>query len=192
MAMSRLQYLSDTELAGLAQMGSLEACDELVRRFRPAVLLTARQIVDSPEVAQDVAQDAFVQAFRALPQLQDTARFAGWLRAITRHRARRVAQNHSRLPTAPLTALDDCGPASPASGPLDALLKAENEAGIRTALARLAPPHQIVLQLFYYEQWPASRIADFLSLPLTTVKWRLREGRKQAAAGLAALLDEGE
>ena len=188
MAMSRLQYLSDREVTDLAQLGSLEACDELVRRFRPAVLLTARQIVGSSEMAQDVAQDAFLQAFRALGQLADTARFAAWLRAITRNRARRVSQNHSRLPTTTLTALDDCGHASHEPGPLDTLLQSESQDAARAALAGLAPEYQATLQLFYYEQWPASRIAAFLSLPLTTIKWRLREGRKK----VAVLLDEGE
>ncbi len=190
MAMHRLQYLSDAELTELAQRGSLEACDELVRRFRPAVLLTARQIVDSAEAAQDVAQEAFLAAFRALPQLQDAARFGGWLYAITRHRARRAAQVTDRTPTTPLAVLEDCGHSSLETGPLETLLQSESQDGVRAALAGLAPEHQIVMQLFYYEQWPAPRIAAFLALPLTTIKWRLREGRKRVAIALAVLLNE--
>src|ERR1051326_3962070 len=79
---NRLQGLSDAEVAEVAQLGSLEAYDELVRRFRGAVLMVARQLLDSRQAAEDVAQEAFLLAFEGLAQLQDPAKFPSWLYAI--------------------------------------------------------------------------------------------------------------
>src|SRR5258708_29785658 len=93
---NRLQHLSDAEVAGIARLGSREAYDELVRRFRGAVVMVATQSLRSRQAAEDVAQEAFLLAFQGLPRLQNPAKFPGWLYAITRHRAQRVALRESR------------------------------------------------------------------------------------------------
>ena len=59
----RFQFISDSQLVEMAQRGSLEAYDELVSRFRDAVILVARQTVGSLEMAQDVAQKRFCWRF---------------------------------------------------------------------------------------------------------------------------------
>jgi RNA polymerase sigma-70 factor (ECF subfamily) len=181
-SMRRLQSLSDRDLVEIARLGRLEAYDELVTRFRGAVILVAEQSLNSREAAQDVAQEALLLAFRMLPQLQDAGKFAGWLYAITRHRARRVGARERRSEAADDSRLEHLltvGRQNTGPGPLETLLKAEADAAVRTVLADLPPELQIVLQLFHCEEWPAARIAEFLSLPLTTVKWRLRSGREQ-------------
>jgi RNA polymerase sigma-70 factor (ECF subfamily) len=189
----RLQFVGDRELVEIARLGSLEACDELVRRFRGAVLLVAEQVLSSPEAAQDVAQEAFLLAFQALPKLQDPTKFAGWLCAIARNRARRVVMRERRSEATEADSLERLITAHSSGrtpGPLDELLRAETQAHIRTLLADLSPDLQMVMQLFYYEQWPTARIAEFLSLPLSTIKWRLHTGRNQLSRRLAAILEE--
>ena len=189
----RLQYLSDAEVVGIAQLGSLEACDELVYRFRNATVLVAMQVLDCRETAHDVAQEAFLLAFRALPNLQEPGKFAGWLHAITRNHARRVGiRNKRQSPTedAGLEQLLTQQNAPATDGLLEQVLETERENDIRALLSDLPSDIQIVLRLFYYEQWPVARIADFLSLPSTTVKWRLHDGRKRLSPRLAELLDE--
>jgi RNA polymerase sigma-70 factor (ECF subfamily) len=189
----RFQFISDEELVGIARLGSLEACDELVRRFRSAVILVAEQILGSREAAQDVAQEAFLLAFRGLPKLQDPAKFAGWLHAITRNRARRVAFQNRRSEATEDSSLERLmtthGPGH-GKGPLEELLHAEKQAVVRALLDDLPDEFQIVLRLFYYEEWPANRIAEFLLLPLTTVKWRLHAGRNRLHSRLVTLLEE--
>jgi len=189
----RFRFIEDRELVEIAQLGSMEACDELVWRFRGAVLLAARQVLNSPEAAQDVAQEAFLCAFRGLAQLADPEKFAGWLYAITRNRARRVSLRERRSePTEDLhlERLMDAYRDEPTADPLDAVLRAETEAAIRELLCDLPPEIRIVVQLYYYEQWPTLRIAKFLSLPLTTIKWRLHAGRTRLSRHLTLLLEE--
>lgn len=170
----------EEELVVYALLGSLEAFDELVRRFRPAVVLVANQVLPSRSAAEDVAQEAFLLAFKALPQLKDRAKFAGWLCAIARHRARRIALREQQ-----------CVPFEPSK--LDRLLLMHSRAlaakpeiewerqherdCVLEALERLPSDFRVVLHLQHYEEWAVGRIAAFLSLPITTVKWRLHRGR---------------
>ena len=58
-------------------------------------------------------------------------------------------------------------------------LHTERQAEVHGALSQLPDNMRLVLSLFYIEQWTAQQISDFLSLPLTTVHWRLHSGRKQ-------------
>src|SRR5207248_10692580 len=127
-----------------------------------------------------VAQEAFLLAFKALPQLQDAAKFSGWLCAIARHRARRVAARDRRAePTEPseIDRLLLARSSELAVHPEETLGRKLASAAVRAALAELPPEHQVVLRLRYYEEWPVARIAEFLTLPITTVKWRLHQGR---------------
>src|SRR5919198_352140 len=87
---------SDEELVLRTLLGERAAYDELVHRFRPGVVLVAEQVLGSRWEAEDVAQDALLQAYRALPTLAEPAKFAAWLRAIARHRAIRVASSQRR------------------------------------------------------------------------------------------------
>src|SRR5438874_2893967 len=99
---ARYPEIEDEELVLRALLGDIESFDELVRRFRGAVIVVAEQALGSKEAARDVAQEAFLLAFKALPQLEQPSKFAGWLCAIARHRARRVAMRDRRAePTEP-------------------------------------------------------------------------------------------
>jgi RNA polymerase sigma-70 factor (ECF subfamily) len=177
----RFPYISDTELVLSALIGDMEAFDELVRRFRGAVLAVAEATLGRRDLAEDVAQEAFLVAFKMLPQLQEPDKFAAWLCAITRRRAWRAATRERRRQAEDLSALDRVIlansrelPGHPEQTALRNALQREVDA----ALDRLPEAYRLALRLHYLEEWTAPQIAEFLSLPLTTVKWRLHHGRK--------------
>ena len=164
---TRLGQADDGQLVCWARGGCRAAFDELARRYRVGVSLTARQIVGDAGRAEDVAQESLLIAFHALPTLADPARFGAWLGTITRHRARRVAQEESRFVPLEPAHLDHLAASdAPASGDL------------ADAFAALGADYQTVLRLRYWEEWSVGQIAAFLSLPLTTIKWRLHYGRE--------------
>ena len=164
---TRLRQAGDGELVGWARDGCRMAFDELARRYRTGVFLMARQIIGEAGLSEDVAQDALLTAFRALPTLADPERFGAWLGAITRHRAQRVARQESRfVPLEP--AHLDLLPAPVAPDPEE----------LTEAFGTLGEEYQTVLRLRYWEEWSVGQIAAFLSLPLTTVKWRLHYSRE--------------
>ncbi|MBS2020947.1 MAG: sigma-70 family RNA polymerase sigma factor [Deltaproteobacteria bacterium] len=82
----------DTELVAQALTGGyngFKAQDELYRMYRPAVARIAASFSDlDADEAEDVVQEAFVRAFRALRSLKDPGRFSAWLFTIARNRAR--------------------------------------------------------------------------------------------------------
>jgi RNA polymerase sigma-70 factor (ECF subfamily) len=194
MTQNRLRLVNDRELVVGAVLGSMEAYDELVRRYRGGVLLVATQALGC-ERAEDVAQEVFLHAFRELPQLRDPDKFPAWLHTIARNRARRIAKRDCRNTPTDITLLDNLITEQSqeiAPNPADEVMRAEACATIRAFLNDLAPELQSVLYLYYYEQWPAARIAEFLSLSLTTVKWRLHTGRQQLGRRLSRLTEEME
>jgi RNA polymerase sigma-70 factor (ECF subfamily) len=180
MGNSHLPRERDEELALRALLGDLEAFDALVRRFRGAVLRITTQILGSREAAEDAAQETFLLAFKALPQLQEPERFAGWLCAIARRCALRHAEKNRRNEPTDAPVLDRLlltySQELTASPHEQTARKVEQE-GVTQALAQLSPDYRLPLELYYFEDWSVGRIADFLSLPNTTIKWRLHYGR---------------
>jgi RNA polymerase sigma-70 factor (ECF subfamily) len=165
----------DEVLVVEAILGSLEAFDELATRYRAAVMRTAQAIVGR-EYAEDVAQDALLLAFKALPSIEEPTRFAAWLSAITRHRALRFGKREGQLRSRSV-ALDEVllermeALSQPFEDP------SENEE-LRRALETVPEDYALVLKLRFLDEMPLKRIAAFLGAPLSTVKWRVHQGKK--------------
>jgi RNA polymerase sigma-70 factor (ECF subfamily) len=85
----------DEVLVLAAILGNLEAFEQLVVRYRPAVVRLARSVVGA-DYAEDVAQESLLLAFKALPGIEEPRRFAAWLSAITRHRALRFSKSEDK------------------------------------------------------------------------------------------------
>jgi RNA polymerase sigma-70 factor, ECF subfamily len=187
----KMAAASDDDLVAGAMLGDMPAYDELVRRYRAGVVAVARDVLGDREAAEDIAQETFLLAFRALPQLREPSRFAGWLHTIARHRARRVAARDSRCqPTEPSTldrlvlanSRELCTPA------MDATCPGAGTAELMAAMNAMPSDHRSVVKLHHLEGWPVARISSFLMLPVSTVKWRLHRGRRI----LCRLLAQGE
>ena len=190
---SRITRIEDSALVLSARQGCQESCNELVRRYRGATLLAARQVTGAKESAEDVAQAAFIQAFQQLRQLQNPARFAPWLYTITRNIAQRVSRRESRISPIEDSKLDlliETQGDGLIPNPLETLLASEETHAVRSVLKELAQPIRIVMQLYYYEQWDVAQIAEFLSLARTTVKWRLHSGRRQMSKLMNEMFQE--
>ena len=170
----------ELELVLAAVLGDLEAFDALVRRFRGAIIIVAEETLGNREQAEDVAQEVFLLAFKALPQLQDPTRFSSWLYAIARHRARRVSIQSSRIKPMEAPVLDRLILANCQEigvHPADECIRRAERAYVPELLATLEPEYRTPLRLRYYEEWSVQQIGEFLMLPVTTVKWRLHKGR---------------
>jgi RNA polymerase sigma-70 factor (ECF subfamily) len=173
--------LTDEELVTGALLGRLSAFDELVRRFRPAVRLTAQRYAEDPEAAEDLSQEAFLRAFKALRQLAEPERFGAWLHAIVRNLAlrerRNGAQRRERFSTLDQILLE--GLHSPEPSPHERAERGEAERIVRRAVARLPEAYREVVYLHYWEGMPLPRVAAYMSIPLTTAKWWLRHARQR-------------
>ena len=165
----------DELLVMAAILGNLEAFEQLVLRYRPAVVRLARTIVGVDD-AEDVAQESLLLAFKALPTIEEPRKFAAWLSAITRHRALRFSKSEDRH-TSKRVALDEAllekieALATP-------LADKEPDEEMIKALDNLPSDYAMPLRLRFLDDMPLNRIAAFMGVPLSTVKWRIHHGKK--------------
>ena len=161
-----------------AILGNLEAFEQLVLRYRPAVVRLARSIVGVAD-AEDVAQDALLLAFKALPTIEEPRRFAAWLSAITRHRALRFSKSEDKH-LRKRVALDEALLANieALARPVAALAEQERDLEMVEALDSLPADYAMPLRLHFLDDMPLKRIAAFMGVPLSTVKWRIHHGKK--------------
>ncbi|NKB69988.1 MAG: sigma-70 family RNA polymerase sigma factor [Candidatus Latescibacteria bacterium] len=165
------------ELVLQTRRGDDRAFSDLVRHYEQAALATALALIPSSEEARDIAQDAFVEAYCKLPQLQEPARFGGWLRTIVRHRALNWQRHRRRAPFTPLEAEEV--PAAVAGAAAQTSADQQRHRELWNAVQEL-PESQREIVLMYYSQRASYRqIASTLDLSVSTVNERLRRARRQ-------------
>jgi RNA polymerase sigma-70 factor, ECF subfamily len=188
MASKQHEKQPDEMLVLAAILGDLRSFDVLALRYRAAAYRVA-QVIAGNELAEDVVQDALLLAFKALPSIEEPDKFASWLYAITRHVAYRLGQR-SRQESARRVELDEALLENSAAlaQPFKPNEEAET-AWVRAGIEQLPEDYRLILQLRFYDEMPLRRIADFLDLPLTTVKWRLHRAKQLLRAQLAPPLE---
>lgn len=155
---------SEASLVVLAQYGEDAAFEELVRRRQGAVRGLLRRLSGNASLGDDLAQEAFLQAWKGLARLRTPNAFGSWLRQISLN----VWLAHARRSRIPLDVLDDTDVAGE-EGMTNPILRIDLE----TALARLRPPERLCVVLAHAEGMTHAEIAQDTGLPLGTVKSHL-------------------
>ena len=166
------------ELVARAQRGDRAAFADLVRLHQDEVYTLALRLVADRELAADVSQEAFVRAWRALPNFRGDAKFSTWLHRITVNVAwtqRRKQRRHRADP------IDESfvEPAAETISPERAAESAAVQGRLRQALNELPIPTRTVVVLKDVYGWTHGEIADHLGISITAAKVRLHRGRKQ-------------
>ena len=148
-----------------AQDGSVADLEHLFRAHWPRAYRAAYLIVHDAAAAEDIAQEAFVAAVRALDRFDRRRPFGPWLHRIVANRA--IDWSRARAARAEV-ALPEEGPAEVR----DAEAGAPEE--LAAGLVELAPEHRAVIVLRYLLDYTPGEIAELLELPRGTVNSRLR------------------
>ena len=173
------RQVTDCELVERARAGDQTAFGDLVDRHRAAVFRAALAALGNREEAENVAQDAFVAAYRGLDGFRGDAMFQTWVRTI----AWRRALNHRRALATRLrhlvTTRDDW-PEPPAAGPSpeDALLADETRRRVTRVIQSLPVKLRDALLLTAVGDGSYEEIAAVLDVPVGTLKWRVSEARR--------------
>lgn len=163
-----LEHAAEAAVVALAMGGDRRAFTELVWRRQSWLRNLLRRLCHDPSLADDLSQQVFLQAWRALPQLQSVGAFGAWLR--------RLAINswlaHLRAAAPPSVPLDIAEHAeafslAPSSG---------TQLDLDRALARLSHHERLCVVLAYGEGLSHGEISSVTSLPLGTVKSHIRRG----------------
>jgi RNA polymerase sigma-70 factor (ECF subfamily) len=179
------QPLSDERaLIAQAQQGDKFAFGELVRAHQEGVINVVYRMCGDVQLAEDVAQDAFIRAWQHLSGYQPRSPFRNWLYRI----ALNLALDNLRRER-PIVDIDVLPLASERDGPERAAEMAERAAHVKQAVLALPESSRAVLILREYEGFSYREIADALDVPIGTVMSRLNYARTQLRKTLALYLE---
>ena len=183
---------TDVELVRGALDGAEPAFREIVLRYqRPVYGLIVRMVRDQGR-AEELAQDTFVKAFRALHTYDVQRKFSAWLLTIAHHAAIDELRKGC-LKTQSLDEMTEDGPkprefVDPNSAtPAVIAERAELAAALQTAIGRLRPEYREVVTLRYERELDYEEITEITGLPMGTVKSSLHRARKELAEHLESL-----
>jgi RNA polymerase sigma-70 factor (ECF subfamily) len=169
-------------VVALARIGDRPAFEELVRRRQSWLRTVLRRLCGDAVLADDLAQQAFLSAWRGIGHLRSSQAFGAWLRRLAVH----VWLDHVRRRD-PLDRSDPDGDdaietaaGAPASGDV------ESGIDLDRALAMLAPHVRLCIVLSYADGMSHAEIVDATGLPLGTVKSHIRRGLEQLRRVLVA------
>lgn len=160
-------------LVARARAGDSAAFAELVSRFQGMALAYALSLLGSEAEAGDAVQEAFIDAYLRLGQLRHDAAFPGWLRRVVHKHCDRLTRR--RRPETDEETVN-AQPGQSAAAP-ELLERIEERERLRRAIEALPEHERIVVALHYLGERPQAEVADFLEVPLTTVKKRLHTAR---------------
>jgi RNA polymerase sigma-70 factor (ECF subfamily) len=175
---AKLQRQTDDELIGRVRRGETRHFADLVQRYQDPVYGMTLRFIGSAVDAEDLAQEAFLRAYRGLEGFKGDSRFSTWLYRITWNLCADWLRRNRRPGRAAMT-IDDAGGVP--DGRVDVeegYLAAEEKREVREALDRLDAKYRNVLILLYYQKLSYDQIADVLDVPLKTVETRLYRARK--------------
>lgn len=174
-----METLTSLVIAG--QHGDSEAFEKIVGRFQGMAYASAYVLLNDAQMAEDVAQEAFIEAYLDLSKLREPAAFPGWFRSIVFKQSDRATRG-KHIPTMPL---ENAYQIPMADFSLATFIEErERDELVRRAVEDLPDHERIVTLLFYSTGYALKEIAEFLEVPVTTIKKRLHDARKHLKVSL--------
>jgi RNA polymerase sigma-70 factor, ECF subfamily len=164
--------------------GDVEGFAGIVRRWQTPLINLAYRFCGDRGRAEEMAQEAFLRAYRGLDSYRGDAAFSTWLFALAtnlyRSELRRIPQRTVALDEAP-------EPRDPVSI-IEAHELRDRDLAVRRAVLALPPKYREAMLLFYFHEMDIPAAAQSLGLPVGTVKARLHRGRELLRSKLPRLL----
>lgn len=166
--------------------GDVDAFEGIVHRWQGPLINLAYRFSNDRAVAEEMAQEAFLKAFRSLKQWRGEGLFSTWLFAVATNVYRSQLRRKS-LPRAPLEALEAV---AGTRAEQHALEECERSRLVRDAVRGLPPKYRDAITLFYFHEMNLGQAALSLGLPEGTVKSHLHRARKLLEKHLGRILAE--
>ena len=189
----------DAELMLRVKRGDREAFAGLVQRYQQPILSLAYRTLGDLAEAEDLTQQAFLQAWRSAHRYRDSARFSTWLYTIARNLCLNELRRRSRHPAQSLEAataesedrvplqVEDRAP----TGPTDVALQRELEEKIQEGLGALPPNQRMAVLLCREEDLSYEDIARILGCSVSATKSLIHRGRETLKHRLKPYLRTG-
>ena len=171
------------EALGRLARGDMSAFEEIVKEHQSMVFSIALRYLRDPSVAEEVAQEVFLQLYRQIGRLSGPEHIAAWLRKVACHRSIDTARSRKLDPKA---SLDDVPEVAEEAAPADPMLRER----LRLLVHSLPERARMVMILRYQEDLDPEDIARTLEMPVPTVKSHLQRSLAMLRAKVGRVLGE--
>ena len=199
LAMAMTEPDIDAQLVGRARLGDTAAFEMLVVKYQRRIERLIARMVRDPDLVQDVAQETFIRAYRAMPQFRGDSAFYTWLYRIAINSAKKALVELKRDPLVSEGSLhgDDEGDETSRTEneltdgetPEALLASKEIAAAVNQAIDALSEDLRQAITLREIEGLSYEEISDVMNCPIGTVRSRIFRAREAIAAKLRPLLD---
>lgn len=187
--------VDDAELVSRCLHGDADAYADLVNRYQTSVYATAFYYVGRYGAAEDIAQDAFLAAYRDMPRLKDPARFGPWLKQVTCRTAANWLRRHGSrikketpLPYKRTVSIEDAR-----EGPSALSERGERLEHVQKAIDSLPERYRLPVVLRYLQELSYEEIADYTGDSKEEIRGILQRAGRQLRDQLTNVRsDEGE
>jgi len=183
--------VSDNELVQKAQLGDMHAFEELVNRYHSKIYGLTYNMTSNREDAEDLTQEIFIKAYKALPRFKGKASFYTWLYRIAVNKTINYRKKRNRKRALSLDQFDqeikqdDAYRVLTAKGsPLRKISLSELQKRLNEALQNLSEKHRTVVILHDMQGIPHEEIAKMVGTSVGTIRSRLFYARRQMQAEL--------
>ena len=173
------ELITDAELVASSLSGDREAFGRIVERYQRLLCSLAYSSTGCLSASEDLAQDAFLDAWRQLSTLREPEKLRPWLCGILRYKVCRLHRTETKEPVRQaegLEAANEVPSGDPSS--LDLAMDKEEQAILWSALQRVPELYREPMVLYYREHRSVEHVAVALDLTEDAVKQRLARGRK--------------
>ena len=154
-------------LVVLAQDGDKDAFGKIVTRFQDMAYAVAYAMLGDPYLAEDAAQEAFIDAYLSLPNLREPAAFPGWFRrVVVKHSDRQIRGKRAQL--LPLDKAFSVPAKTP--GPEARVEQLQLRQAVSEAIASLSQKQRLATTLYYIQGYSQKEIAEILGISVAMVK----------------------
>lgn len=187
---------ADAKLVARVQQGDKAAFDLLVLKYQRKILrLLSRMLRDQSDI-EDVMQEAFIKAYRALPQFRGDSAFYTWLYRIAINTARNWMSSQGRRPSSPNgnqtedgETFDEIDNLTDNNTPESLLASREIAESVNLTIQELPQELRTAIVLREIDGLSYEEIAEAMSCPIGTVRSRIFRAREAIAAKLRPMLD---
>lgn len=173
---------NEAGLVSRSRAGDLDAFDVLVLHYMDRAYAVALRLMRQREDAEDLVQDAFIQALQSLDRFEAGRPFGPWLFRILVNRGLNLRRSRKVRAT---EAMPEDVPAA-GDTPVRLVERSELRDRLCAAIESLPERERMVIELFELEGFDSGQVAEILDMPRGTVRWHLHEARRALRAQLVA------
>ncbi len=182
---------SDVNLVVSSLGGDRDAFCEIVSRYQNLLCSLAYSSVGDIKYSEDIAQEAFIEAWKKLDTLKDPQKLKSWLCGILRFKVSRYRRKEGKQPIKGASELEEHDIHETDNEQMeDAVIREQEHTLLWKTLDQIDDIYREPLVLFYREQQSVERVASELDLSLDTAKQRLSRGRKLLKRAMVSFVEE--